>query len=147
MPFDSPDERLNKLVEANPLPTWMPIIALFVLTLVSGIVWASLAELDEVTTAEGKVVPRGDLKVVQHLEGGIIKEIYVREGSQVKQDQTLLQLDVKASGLKQDELEVQLFSQMALRARLEAQASGRPPVFPDEVKQRRPNLVETRQHP
>ena len=62
MPFDSPDERLNKLVEANPLPTWMPIIALFLLVLTSGIVWASLTKIDEVTTAEGKVVPKGKKK-------------------------------------------------------------------------------------
>jgi adhesin transport system membrane fusion protein len=142
MPFDQADDRLDKLINANPLPSWGPIIVLIVLTIVSGVVWATFAEMDQTTTAEGKVVPKGDLKVVQHLEGGIIKELYVREGSQVKQDQPLLQLDVRASGLKQDELEVQLFSQMALRARLEAEINGRPPIFPDEIKSRRSNFVE-----
>ena len=146
MPFDQSDDRLNKLIESNPLPTWTPIIALFVLTLVSGLLWATFTEIEETTTAEGKVVPSGDLKVVQHLEGGIIKEIYVREGSQVSEGQPLLQLDVRASGSKQDELEVQLFSQMALRARLEAEVAGRAPVFPDEIRaQRGNNFAETQQ--
>jgi membrane fusion protein, adhesin transport system len=146
MPFDQSDDRLNKLIESNPLPTWTPIILLFLVTLVTGLLWAIFTEIEETTTAEGKVVPSGDLKVVQHLEGGIIKEIYIREGSQVQAGQPLLQLDVRATGSKQDELEVQLFSQMALRARLEAEVAGRPPVFPEEIRaQRGNNFVETQQ--
>ena len=146
MPFDSPaDERLNKLIDSNPLPTWAPLIAMFVVTIVCGLVWASVTEIDETTTAEAKVVPRGDLKVVQHLEGGIIQELFVREGSQVREGQPLLQLDVTASTLKQDEIEVQYYSQMALRARLEAESSGRAPVFSDELRQRYPQLLETQQ--
>ena len=146
MPFDqSADDRLNNLIDSNPLPTWGPILALFVVTVVSVLVWASLTQIEETTTAEAKVVPKGDLKVVQHLEGGIIQELFVREGSQVRKDQPLVQLDVRASGLKQDEIEVQLYSQMALRSRLEAETTGRNPVFPEEVRQRYPQLVETQQ--
>lgn len=146
MPFDSPeDQRLNKLIESNPLPTWTPLIILFVVTIASCLAWAWTTELEETTTVEAKVVPKGDLKVVQHLEGGIIQEIFVREGSQVVQDQPLVRLDIRASNNKQDEIEVQLYSQMSLRARLEAEAGGRPPIFPEEVRQRYPQIVETQQ--
>jgi adhesin transport system membrane fusion protein len=146
MPFDSPaDQRLNKLIESNPLPTWTPLIVLFVVTIITGLIWAYVTEIDETTTVEAKVVPKGDLKVVQHLEGGIISELFVREGSVVVQDQPLVRLDVSASNLKQDEIEVQLYSQMSLRARLEAETSGRTPIFPEEVRLRYPQIVETQQ--
>ncbi|MCD6074014.1 MAG: putative rane-fusion protein [Rhodospirillales bacterium] len=146
MPFDSPeDTRLNKLIEANPLPTWTPLIILFAVTIASCLTWAWVTEIEETTTVEAKVVPKGDLKVVQHLEGGIIQELFVREGSQVVQDQPLVRLDIRASNSKQDEIEVQLYSQMSLRARLEAEAGGRAPIFPEEVRQRYPQIVETQQ--
>jgi len=146
MPFDPPeDTRLNKLVESNPLPSWTPLIILFVITIATVLIWAYVTEIDETTTVQAKVVPKGDLKVVQHLEGGIIQEIFVREGSPVVEDQLLMRLDVRASNLKQDEIEVQLYSQMALRARLEAEAGGHAPIFPEEVRQRYPQLVETQQ--
>ncbi len=47
--------------------------------------WANFATLDEVSIATGEVVPAGRIKVVQHLEGGIIQEIYVSEGDTVRE--------------------------------------------------------------
>lgn len=66
------------------------LIAAFVLT---AIFWASKAELDEVTVGIGKVIPSKQLQVVQNLEGGILKEIYVGEGELVEPDQPLLLID------------------------------------------------------
>jgi adhesin transport system membrane fusion protein len=80
---------------------------------------------------------------VQHLEGGIIKEIYVTEGDTVREGQPLIQLDVRAAGLSQDELEVQLYSQMATAARLQAESTGQEPIFPEEVLTKRPQLVDS----
>lgn len=138
-------DRLDKVIAANPLPSWLPIIAILVCSVTFLLIWAANANLDDVTTVEGKVVPKGENKVVQHLEGGIIKEIYVHEGSQVKEGQLLLLLDARASNLKQDEIEAQLYNQMALRARLEAEANGRAPIWPEEVRQRRPDFIENQQ--
>ncbi len=104
-----------------------------------------ITRLAEVTVAEGKVVPLGDLKVVQHLEGGIIQEIFVAEGDQVREGQPLIQLDVRAAGLSQDELEVQLFQQLAIRARLAAEAVGGTPTFPADILAKRPQLIESQQ--
>ncbi|GEA60068.1 HlyD family type I secretion periplasmic adaptor subunit [Vibrio comitans] len=55
--------------------------------------WASWAELDKVTVGSGKVIPSSQLQVVQNLEGGLVKEILVREGQQVTQGQQLLLID------------------------------------------------------
>ena len=136
------DERLEALIKSHPIPTWRSFAWTIMILLAAAVIGGFMTELDEVTVAEGKVVPLGDLKVVQHLEGGIIKEIYVREGDQVREGESLIQLDVRAAGLSQDELEVQLFQQLAVKGRLEAEAAGKAPVFPAEVREKRPQLVE-----
>ena len=65
-------------------------VALFVLI---AIIWAWFAELDEITRGEGSVIPSQQVQVVQYLEGGILKELYVREGDQVNSGQPLLRVD------------------------------------------------------
>jgi HlyD family secretion protein/epimerase transport system membrane fusion protein len=55
--------------------------------------WASLAELSSAAIAAGKVSPDGSLRVVQHLEGGIVRELNVKEGDLVKDGQVLMVLD------------------------------------------------------
>lgn len=61
--------------------------------MISAIVWAAYAQLDEVTKGTGKVIPSKQLQVVQNLEGGILKEIYVVEGETVEPGQPLLRID------------------------------------------------------
>ena len=51
-----------------------------VLAIAAGVVWASLAKLDQVARADGAVIPSSSVRVLQHLEGGIIEEIAIREG-------------------------------------------------------------------
>ncbi|NOH78439.1 HlyD family type I secretion periplasmic adaptor subunit [Vibrio sp. RE86] len=55
--------------------------------------WASWAEIDKVTVGQGKVVPSSQVQVVQNLEGGLVKEILVREGQTVQKGQQLLLID------------------------------------------------------
>lgn len=65
------------------------IVAFFVIA----IIWASLTELDKVTSGSGKVIPSTQMQVVQNLEGGIVKQVLVREGQPVKKGQRLLLID------------------------------------------------------
>ena len=55
---------------------WLIIIFIF-------IVWASFAQIDEITRGDGKVVPYGQNKIIQNLEGGIVNAILVKEGDLV----------------------------------------------------------------
>nr|WP_255537809.1 HlyD family type I secretion periplasmic adaptor subunit [Motiliproteus sp. SC1-56] len=55
--------------------------------------WATVAELDEVTRGEGRVIPSQHIQVVQNLEGGILKQVLVREGDPVERGQPLLLID------------------------------------------------------
>ena len=60
---------------------------------VVAIIWAAWAELDEVASGQGKVIPSRQLQIVQNLEGGIIKEIFVKEGQVVQPGQELMRID------------------------------------------------------
>lgn len=67
---------------------WVMVLFLFI-----AIAWAAWAQIDKVTVGQGKVVPSSQIQVVQNLEGGLVKQILVREGEQVRKGQQLLLID------------------------------------------------------
>ncbi len=64
------------------------------------IAWMMFTKIEEIAQAPGEVVPNGFVQIVQHYDGGIVKEILVREGGEVKAGDTLLKLD--GAGAQQD---------------------------------------------
>ena len=118
-PIASP---LDELLVKRPMPS-LRVAAWPIMILITAVLtWANFAKLDEVSVALGKVVPLGKTKVVQHLEGGIVQEIYVSEGDTVSVGQDLLLLDLASGGTNREELQVRLDSELAARARLQAEA-------------------------
>ena len=69
------------------------VVWLSALTVAVLLVWAALAELDEVTRGEGKVIPSRQIQILQSLDGGIVSEILAREGQVVKTGDLLLKVD------------------------------------------------------
>jgi adhesin transport system membrane fusion protein len=134
-------EQLDALLLQNPLPGWRLVAWPVMILLAVSIGWANFATLDEVSIATGEVVPAGRIRVIQHLEGGIIQEIYVTEGDTVREGQTLLQLDLASGGTNQEELQVRIDSERLVKARLEAEATGSELNFPEDVALRRPAIV------
>jgi adhesin transport system membrane fusion protein len=134
-------EKLDALLLQNPLPGWRLVAWPVMILLAVSIGWANFATLDEVSIATGEVVPAGRIRVIQHLEGGIIQEIYVTEGDTVREGQTLLQLDLASGGTNQEELQVRIDSERLVKARLEAEATGSELNFPEDVALRRPAIV------
>jgi HlyD family type I secretion membrane fusion protein len=100
--------------------------------------WAALAPLSSAVIASGHVRVDSHRKTVQHLEGGIIREILVREGDEVPTGAVLLRLDDTQSGATLDLLRGQHDALKALEARLEAERDGRAAVaFPPTLDARR----------
>ncbi len=133
---------LQQLAEQTQASVWRPIARVVMGLLVLLFVWAALAQLDEVAVAEGQVVPEGRVKTIQHLEGGIVREIHVRDGQIVKEGEPLLQLDLAATAMNKDELQVRIDGLALTRARLQAEISGEELRFPAEEAKRQPALVD-----
>lgn len=114
------------------------------LLIVGFVVWASSAKLDEVAVAMGEVIPQQQLQVVQHLEGGVIEEILVQEGDLVMEGQALMQLNLAGAGINREELQIRLDGLYLAKARLVAESEGgeTDPVFPEEIIENRPDMVE-----
>ncbi len=97
-------------------------------------VWASISPIDIVSMATGEVIPSTQVKTVQHLEGGIVREINVREGESVTKGQILVVLEPTASGADVAELQVRLNSLRIDEARIEALAMRlKIPNFPSDL--------------
>jgi HlyD family type I secretion membrane fusion protein len=86
--------------------------------------WAALAPLASAVVASGSFVATGQNKQVQHLEGGIIREILVREGDLVEADQPVMQLDDTSVRSKLRRLVLQRYRLIAASARLEAEIAA-----------------------
>ena len=104
--------------------------------------WASYGQLDVVSLATGDVVPAGQVKAVQHLEGGIVREILVREGDKVKKDQPLVRLEPVRTSTEVEELNIRLRALRIAIIRLEVEAAGGDSVtFPAKLTESQPDLV------
>jgi len=88
------------------------------------IVWASVAQVDEVTKGEAKVIPSRQLQVIQSLDGGVVSEILVKEGQVVEAGQLLLKIDETRATSGVRESAAQAFSLRVKAARLKALAEG-----------------------
>ncbi|MBF0167422.1 MAG: HlyD family type I secretion periplasmic adaptor subunit [Alphaproteobacteria bacterium] len=133
-------KRLDALVASHPLPTWRPVAWTVMGLLGAFIIWATFAHLDEVAVAQGEVVPFGKVKLIQHLEGGVLREMSIQEGQIVHEGAPLFQVDLPASAINKEELQVRLDGAYLQRARLEAEANGAPLVFPEAEAARQPDL-------
>ncbi len=120
--------------------------ALFAITLLVGLFigWSAFVEISEVATAPGEVVPSGSVKVVEHLEGGVISEILVEEGSRVEAGQHLVSMDGAQDNAELLQMEAR-FAALRLRGeRLSAFAEGRDPDF-GTMGELHPELVADQQ--
>ncbi len=99
--------------------------------------WAAVAPLDRAVVAQGVVMVEDSRKVVQHLEGGIVQEVLVKEGQVVDEGELLVRLSPVQAGSNLDTVRNQLDGALALEASLSAELARRDTViFPDELTSR-----------
>lgn len=98
------------------------------------VAWAFWAELDQVSRAQGQVIPTGRVQVIQSTDGGQITNILVREGDKVKKGQLLVELDKVKLMASVGEAEGKVASLKSSMARINAELFDRPLFFPPEVQ-------------
>jgi len=106
--------------------------------------WAATARLDSAVLAQASVSLESRRQMVQHLEGGILREIVVREGDKVQEGQVLFRLDGTQARANRDVVQAQLDLLRAQEARLLAERDKTEVRFPDILTRRqdRPNVAQ-----
>lgn len=119
-PADAPrtwdQDAHRSYIEQQPLRArrLLYVLAAIVVALVA---WAAVAEIDEVTRGEGKVIPSRQIQVLQSQDGGLIREINVRAGDRVEAGELLVRLDRtrSESNLRENQAELMALSVRAAR--------------------------------
>jgi adhesin transport system membrane fusion protein len=106
--------RLNK----NIVLFFFTIIAFFVIAFI----WAYFSQIDELTRGEGKVIPSEKIKTIQSLDGGIVSNILVKEGSLVSKGQALMKIDTTRFKASLDENKQTFYHLLVTKVRLQAES-------------------------
>ncbi|MBV4487848.1 HlyD family type I secretion periplasmic adaptor subunit [Pseudomonas sp. SWRI153] len=128
-----PLPEVNKaLIEDAPrvvrLTIWA-IIGFFIFLML----WANFAVIDEVTKGDGKAIPSSKIQKIQNLEGGIVAELFVKEGQIVEAGAPLIRLDDTRFASNVGETEADRLSMLLRVERLSAEVDDRPLSFPEDV--------------
>lgn len=124
---DAAQNDLARFADDRPIRRLGYLIVILVFVFFGG--WSLLAPLGSAALAPGSVTVEGYRKTVQHLEGGIVKAIHVRDGDTISKGQVLIELDDTSSRAQLETLRGQLFSALAREARLIAERDGKSTVI------------------
>ena len=111
------------LIETNPRKSKV-ILWIIIGFVFAAIIWASLAEVDEIVRGTGKIIPSSHVQIIQNLEGGVVSEVFVRPGDIVEAGQRLIKIDNKRFESSLGESRVSLNSLRARAVRLYAASRG-----------------------
>lgn len=119
-----------EVTETPPSPVGRLVLWTIVLFLVVAGIWLFVGEVDEVAVAHGRVIPVGNVKIVQSSNKGIIKELNVKEGDYVEKGQPILVLDTTKTQADVDQLRKQVAYYDMTVKRLQAEMNDEPFVPP-----------------
>ena len=126
--FNANDYQFMRSLSAAVLedtPSRLRSVLLFwIIAVVFFLLWAGLSPIDEIVRGDGKVIPGGENQMIQHLEGGMLSAILVKEGQRVKADDVLLRVDNLKSSSTYESSQYKAAELRARLVRLRAEASG-----------------------
>jgi protease secretion system membrane fusion protein len=111
-------------VDIEDSPVRQRLVRVIVIAFVTFLAWATLAPIDAGVAMSGTVVVYGNRKAVQHPSGGVVSRILVREGSQVKQGDTLIQLNPLTLQANLNSTELEYIGALAIESRLVSESEG-----------------------
>ena len=117
------------------------LLYLICLTIVALLVWSAFAHLDEVARGEGRVIPSHKLQVVQSYDGGMIEQIFVREGQIVNAGDVLVKIDPTRFISSFRENQAKILSLTAKVERLKALTKKKPLEFTPDLIEKAPDAV------
>jgi HlyD family type I secretion membrane fusion protein len=126
VPFSSPPMTQPILERPRPRTSGPVMLGLAVLLAFGGglIAFSVLVPLSEAAIAPGVIKAEGSRRTVAHLEGGIVREILVRDGDKVRAGQPLMRLDDVQAGANHDALRAQRWALLAQDSRIAAELAG-----------------------
>ncbi len=119
----------NPKVNRSRLSIWIALIGIITL-----IVWASFAKIDQVTRAKATVIASARTQEIQASEGGVLTQLAVREGEEVKAGQLLVVLEEERAKAAVDNSASKTAALKAKLARLNAEIFEKPLIFPEEIQ-------------
>ena len=123
--FSRPDPRAQVWELLSETKSSRACLWLMLVVVTCAVIWSRWAEIDQLTRAPATVIASSKTKVVQSAEPGIVKTILVSEGDRVSEGETVLVLERTQTESAVEELEAELASSLATRARLDAEVLGR----------------------
>lgn len=122
------------------LTLWVTVVGMAVLG-----IWASYAEIDQVTRTTGQVIAASRTQVVQTVDGGILRELKVKEGDQVEAGQLLATLEKARAQAAVSDTSSKVAALQITLARLRAEVYAKPLVFEPELS-KFPEFVENQRN-
>ena len=106
------------------------------------ITWAYFAEIDALTRGQGKVIPSHQVQIIQNLEGGIVSEILVEEGDNVKKGDVLVKIDATGFLSNYEESRLRYNELEAKTIRLLAESTDKPFRVSKKIRKKSPKLIK-----
>ena len=139
-------EFMNALSEAivRKTSTKIRLVLFFWFVVIIGfIIWASFTKVNEIVRGKGQVIPSGNNKIVQNLEGGIVEKIYVKKGEFVKKGQPLVKIKNQKSLSYLEATKAKILAYEIKIKRLQAEANGENQlIYSDRIKKIAPEIVK-----
>lgn len=111
--------------------------------LLAVVIWAARTEIDDVTRADGRIVPSGNVQVIEASEPGVLEALHVREGQIVEKGALLMELDGAQLSSQLDQEQQRANGLMARIERLEAEIAGEALDFSDALMAQAPDVVRS----
>ena len=127
-------ENTGELPPGTGADIWMRVAAITNLVGLGGfLVWATFAPLAEGVVATGQVIVDNEKQIVQHLEGGIISDLLIKEGDHVEKGQILIALETITSEARRDQAAQHRATSLASIRRLESLLAGQNSIQFDDI--------------
>ena len=106
-----------EIVERPPSPGWRWLMLSLCGLFVIGLAWSVIGKVDVIATASGKVVPSGNVKIIQPIEIGYVRAIHVKNGQHVKAGDLLIELDPTLAGAEAAQASTNMLTSEVVAAR------------------------------